>query len=80
MGMDEESADTNAFEWLFTQPKVNDAAYAISRLKNDIMGHKVLIFIVIFYKYLKYVYETIVYIVVVGRNKKACIVWRGMFA
>lgn len=44
LGIDEEIADGNAFEWLFTQPKIVGAVYSISRLKNDITGHKVYLY------------------------------------
>lgn len=40
-GMDEEIANINAYEWLFSLPKVLRATYTIARLRDDTGGHKV---------------------------------------
>ncbi|KAL5803912.1 hypothetical protein ACOSQ3_030712 [Xanthoceras sorbifolium] len=40
LGMEEEIAGINAFEWLQSRPKIRTAAYVIARLKNDLIGHK----------------------------------------
>ncbi|KAL5737405.1 hypothetical protein ACOSP7_030166 [Xanthoceras sorbifolium] len=42
LGMEEEIAGIDAFEWLQSRPKILTAAYVIARLKNDLIGHKYL--------------------------------------
>lgn len=40
LGM-EKIATKEAFEWVFREPKITNAASTIARLMNDMAGHKV---------------------------------------
>lgn len=41
LGVDEEIADINVFEWVESQSKILKAAYEIARFKDDISSHVV---------------------------------------